>query len=314
MKSDMSEKAASKTADPRHTLTNTELREVTRKNDLRGLWVLVCQWSLVLGVFAVAALWPNSLTVIGAIILLGGRQLGFFIITHETGHRTLFKSAALNRWVSTWLSSPMDFSNGQAYMREHLLHHQAMGTDADPDLTNYVEYPIAQSRLKRKLKRDLTGQTGWRNLSAKLAALGKLSSLNSEDRQALLRGVAWHVAMLAVFTLLGVPWLILLWLGAQIFTYPAIIRIRQIAEHAAVVDLASTDVRYNTRTTLSSFWMRLVLCPHGVNFHVEHHLLASVPIYRLKGLNHLLTSGGYFDTAPATRGYGRVLKEVTAPI
>ena len=108
-------------------------------------------------------------------------------------------------------------------MRGHLVHHQAMGTEDDPDLHNYVDYPIAQSRLHRKLKRDLTGQTGWRNLSAKLAALGKLSSLNSEDRQALLRGVAWHAFMLAVFTLLGVPWLILLWLGAQIFTYPAII-------------------------------------------------------------------------------------------
>ena len=106
------EKAASKTANSRHTLTDTELCEVTKKSDLSGLWVLVCQWGLVLEIFAVAALWPNPLTLIGGIILLGGRQLGFFIITHEAGHRTLFKSAALNRWVSTWLASPLDFSNG----------------------------------------------------------------------------------------------------------------------------------------------------------------------------------------------------------
>jgi fatty acid desaturase len=304
----------SEPAKSKHTLTDVELREVTAKSDLRGLWVLVCQWSLVLGIFTVAALWPNPLTIIGGIILLGGRQLGFFIITHEAGHRTLFKSAVLNRCVSAWLASPMDFSNGQAYMRSHLVHHQAMGTEDDPDLANYVAYPIEQSRLRRKLKRDLTGQTGWRNLSAKLAQLAKLSTLNDEDRHALLRGVAWHAVMFAVFTVFGVPWLILLWFAAQMFAYPAIIRIRQIAEHAAVLDLHSSDVRFNTRTTLSSFWMRLVLCPHGVNYHVEHHLLASVPIYRLKHLHQLLTAKGYFDSAPVTEGYGRVLREVTVPI
>ncbi|MGK0223656.1 MAG: fatty acid desaturase [Limisphaerales bacterium] len=304
----------SEPAGTKHPLTEVELRQVTAKSDLRGLWVLLCQWSLLLGIFAVVAIWPNPATIVAGIVLLGGRQLGFFIITHEAGHRTLFKSPTLNRWVSTWLTSPMDFSNGQAYMREHLIHHRAMGGEADPDLANYVEYPIERSRLRRKLTRDLTGQTGWRNLSAKLVQLGALSSLNGEDRQALLRGVAWHAVMLTVFTAIGAPWLILLWLGAQIFAYPAIIRLRQIAEHAAVVDLQSADVRFNTRTTLSSFWMRLVLCPHGVNYHVEHHLLASVPIYKLKHLHQLLTAQGYFDSAPVTEGYGRVLREVTVPI
>ncbi len=301
------------TAQQRHPLTPAELHEVTRKSDLRGLWILVCQLGLVAAIFAVIAIWPNPLTILAGIILLGGRQLGFFIITHEAGHRTLFRSPALNQWVSAWITAPMDFSNGQAYMREHLVHHQAMGTDADPDLANYVDYPIEKSRLRRKLKRDLTGQTGWRNLSAKLAQFGKLTTLPEEDRNALLRAALWHVVLLAVFTFFGAPWLMLVWIAAQIFAYPAIVRIRQVAEHAAVVDLKSSDVRENTRTTLAPYLMRLVLCPHGVNYHVEHHLLASVPIYRLRRLHEILTTHDYFASAPVTHGYARALKAVTVP-
>ena len=49
-------------------------------------------------------------------------------------------------------------------MRGHLQHHRLAGTGDDPDLPNYQDYPITRERMKRKVRRDLTGQTGWREL------------------------------------------------------------------------------------------------------------------------------------------------------
>ena len=291
---------------------SAELQPFTQKSDWRGAWCVLCQWGLTLLIFWTMANWPNWLTIPLGIVLLGGRQLGFFVLTHEMGHRTLFKTQWLNDFAGTWLTSPMDYTNGRAYMREHLMHHQSVGSETlDPDIQNYRDYPIARARLKRKLKRDLTGQTGWRNLSAKYRALCRLGEQTSEDRAALLRGLAVNLLMLGIMVMVGHAWLYLAWLAAQLFVYPAIVRIRQIAEHAAVPKLDGPDANLNTRTTRSHPLARLIICPHQVNYHVEHHLLASIPIYRLRAAHRYLKQHGYYDEVPETPGYATMLRSVT---
>ena len=292
-------------------LDANELAPYLKRSDWRGAWVVCCQWGVTLGLFVALALWPHPVTIVIGTVLLGGRQLGFFVLTHESGHRSMFRSPRLNDFVSTWLTSPFNYTNGRAYMREHLVHHQAVGTEADPDLVNYNDYPISTQRLKRKLKRDTTGQTGWRNLKNIYAAIFKLNQQDTETRAALMRGLVVNIAMLGVMTILGYAWLYLLWLAALIFVYPAVIRIRQIAEHAAVPDLSSDNPLHNTRTTIAHPLVRLLLCPHQVNFHVEHHLYASVPIYRLHALHEELKRRGEFEGIPITEGYVNVLRSVT---
>jgi len=292
-------------------LEANDLAPYLKRSDWRGAWVVCCQWGVTFGLFVAVAMWPHPLTVVIGTVLLGGRQLGFFVLTHESGHRSLFRSPRLNDFVSTWLTSPFNYTNGRAYMREHLAHHQAVGTEADPDLVNYSDYPISTRRLKRKLKRDTTGQTGWRNLKNIYAAILKLNQQDPETRAALVRGLAVNSAMLGVMTILGYPWLYLLWLAASIFVYPAVIRIRQIAEHAAVPDLSSDNPLHNTRTTIAHPLIRLLLCPHQVNFHVEHHLYASVPIYRLHALHAELKRRGEYEGIPIAEGYVSVLRGVT---
>ena len=289
-------------------LADSEIQELTRKSDLRGWWAVGVQVAFTGLIFVAMAVWTNPLTLLLGVILLGGRHLGFFVLTHEAGHRSLFRTQKYNAWVADWLCAPMDFSNPRAYMREHLQHHQAMGTHEDPDLQNYHDYPITRARLGRKLKRDLTGQTGWRNLKAKLSQFGHWSTLTEEHRDALRRGVVWHAVLLVILTPFNVSWLFLVWVAAQIFAYPAIVRLRQVAEHAAVPQLFSDDPRANTRTTLSNPLMRLLLCPHGVNYHIEHHLLASVPIYRLRNMHQKLRNVGYYDDVEIAPGYWAVLK------
>ncbi len=292
-------------------LTPEELSEVTAKSDLQGAIIVLFDWAVVIGLFTWAAMFPNPLTYLAVIILLGGRQMAFGVIVHESGHRSLFKTQALNEFCGTWLSGYWVFSDKDAYMRGHLKHHQDAGTEADPDLKNFVAYPVSRTSLRRKLFRDVTGQIGWRRVKSIGRQLRHLKDLKPQLRKSVLRSVGVNVAMLATLTAFGQPHLYLLWVIAFMTSHMCITRLRQIAEHAGVPDHFDADARHNTRTLYINWLERLLISPHNLNFHLEHHLMASVPIYRLRRLHQILLNKGYYDDVEFTKGYVQLLRQVT---
>lgn len=293
-------------------LTAAELEEIGRRSDLKAAWLVLSNYAIVAAAFSAMALWPNPLTILLGIVVLGGRQLGFGVLVHECGHGTLFSTRRLNELVGDWLVAPLTFNNMRAYMRGHLKHHRLAGTRQDPDLPNYQDYPITRERLKRKLWRDLSGQTGWRQTRGLLASLRHFNAQTPETRTVLARGLLANLLLLGALTAAGHPWLYLIWWVALLTTNRLVSRIRQVAEHAAVPDLYDPDPRRNTRTILANWVERLVLCPLGVNYHLEHHLLASVPIYNLPKLHRLLEAKGVYDGVRFPRGYLALLRAVTA--
>lgn len=294
-------------------LTEAEFAAVTRKDDTKASLIVLFDWCSIVALFWLAAVFPNPLTWLVVIILLGGRQMAFGVLVHETGHRSLFTSDAVNQFVGTWLSGYWVFSDKDAYMRGHLMHHKDCGTRDDPDLKNYLAYPVPHSSLKRKFVRDLTGQLGWRRLKSIGRSLLQLDQLQPCARQTIIGGFCCNLGLLLVLTLSGHPALYLLWVIAFMTSHMMIVRIRQIAEHAAVPDHFSDDPRLNTRTIYINALESLLVAPHGLNFHLEHHLMASVPIYRLKSLHQMLLAKNYYEGMEFPRGYFNLLKQATVP-
>lgn len=297
----------------RELLTEEEFRSITTRSDARAAWIVLCQWLQVAAIFAVVATWTNPLTLLLGTVLLGGRLLGFGIIVHECGHRTLFASQRLNDLVGDWLAAAPTFNNMRAYMRGHLVHHRLAGTDQDPDLPNYRDYPISRERLRRKLLRDLTGRTGWRSLKGIGKSIARLPELSPEARAAVVRALVVNAALIGVLTLIGAPWLYLMWVAAFVFVNPLVSRIRQVAEHAAVPDLYSPDPRLHTRSIRANYLWRAIFSPHDINFHLEHHLMASVPLYRLRPMHRLLASKGLYEGIEFPSNHLDLLRRVTFP-
>jgi fatty acid desaturase len=102
----------------------------------------------------------------------------------------------------------------------------------------------------------------------------------------------------------------LLWLVAWLTVNSLVTRIRSIAEHAMPTDPG--DELRNTRTTLASPWARLFIAPNRVNYHLEHHLLMTVPLHKLPRLHRLLRERGVLRGALIARGYTPVLREASA--
>ncbi|MFT5482078.1 MAG: fatty acid desaturase [Halieaceae bacterium] len=292
-------------------LSADEVGEFTSKSDYLAARTVVISWLSIALVFVVVNTWTNPLTIFLALLALAGRQLGLAVIEHECGHHTLFETESLNRFCGQWLAAKAVFSDMHTYARDHTGHHRHAGTTEDPDLSNYVNYPVNKASFKRKVIRDLTGQTGFKLIRFIASQAAGIFAKDKEKRQRARSHIEQIAVNIVLASLLGVflsPWLYLLWIGAFVTTYTLIVRIRQVAEHAAVPDQFSEDPRNNTRTTIPYWWERLVFAPNYVNYHLEHHFMAGVPCYRLPALHRLLRERGAYTETRIFHGYNEVVR------
>jgi fatty acid desaturase len=56
----------------------------------------------------------------------------------------------------------------------------------------------------------------------------------------------------------------------------------------------------------------LLIAPNRVNYHLEHHLLMTVPHYRLPEMHRLLAARGVLTRACVETGYASVLRRAAA--
>jgi fatty acid desaturase len=297
-------------------LTPEERKDLHVLRPWRAWLSFATNWGLVAAAFALVAAWPNPLTVLLALFVIGARQLGCAILMHEAAHRSLFRNRALNDWTGNWLAAYPVWLDLSPYRTYHLKHHTNTWTEADPDLALATPFPISPRSLARKIWRDLSGQTGWKRARVTLARdLGRShGKVRREDAGwTALRGVViTNAVLLGVLATFGRPELYALWVVAWFTTFSLVMRIRSIAEHAMIDDPA--DPLGNTRTTLASGWERLLLAPNRVNYHLEHHLLMAVPHYNLPRMHRMLAERGVIARACTARNYLEVLRRaISAP-
>ena len=134
----------------REALSRDEIRELLAFEDWRSWLSVAVNWGLVFAAMAGVAWWPNPLTVVFALFLIGARQLGCAVLMHEASHRSLFSSRAVNDFVGQWLCAYPVWSDLEAYRPYHLQHHAKTGTGEDPDLGLIAPFPITRASLRRK--------------------------------------------------------------------------------------------------------------------------------------------------------------------
>jgi fatty acid desaturase len=297
--------------------SRAEIDELLAFDDRRSWASVLVNWGLVFASMAMVARWPNPLTVLLALFVIGGRQLGMSILMHEASHRTLFRHRALNDWAGNWLAAYPVWADLAPYRPYHLRHHAKNWTKGDPDLDLASPFPISRASLRRKIWRDLSGQTGFKRFAATLRrdlgmSAGKSKRQDQSAADALRGVVLSNLVLLALLTAAGHPALYLLWVGAWFTTYSLALRIRAIAEHAMPKDPA--DPFYNARTTLASWWERLLFAPNYVNYHLEHHLLMTVPHYKLPVFHRMLRERGLLEDANVSSGYAAVLEMASSKV
>jgi len=308
--------AASHRIAARELISPDQLVALREPVEWKGIALIAHAWAVILAAIALVAIFPNPLTYILAVMLIGSRQLGLAILMHEGAHRCLSRNETRNMALSQWLCAYPIFADTRAYRRYHLAHHAHTQQENDPDLVLSAPFPITKASYRRKFWRDITGQTGYEQRKAQL-----LNALGDPSWPAARRlghfweklgpQVAVNGALLAGLVFAGVWWAYpLLWLVPLLTWMMVITRIRNIAEHAVVPD--SDDPLRNTRTTKANLIERIFIAPYFVNYHLEHHLLFYVPCYNLPKLHAILVAGPHASRMEVQPGYLSVLRLATA--
>ncbi len=301
---------------PTTVLSPEEMASVRARSDVTGMLCVLHAWVVIGAAMAIYALWPNPLTFLAAVVVIGSRQLGLAILMHDAAHGVLMRTRRLNEWVGQWLCAYPTIGEMIGYRHYHLVHHRRTQQADDPDLGLSAKFPITRDSFRRKMVRDLTGQTGFKQRKAQLLrSLGEPGMTLGQRARVFWKRVGpqylVQLILLGLMTAFGKPhYFLMFWLLPNLTWQMAITRIRNIAEHAMVPD--NDDVFRNARTTYASWPVRALLAPYWVNYHVDHHLLFYVPCYNLPKLHRLLLAKGLGPKMEIQPGYVAMLKLATS--
>jgi len=312
--------------DYRRALPKEVVRELTRRSAWRASAAILADVAvLAIAIAAALAYWPNPLVLIAAVILIGSRQHALFVIAHDAAHYLLYE----RRWLNDVAGRACAAAQGLSmctYRVIHRLHHNNLYGALDPDTALHGGYPRGRMYLARKLVKDLCGLTAWKTYAYFLGGAPALNTATQvalrplDDTSLKLRDearsdrnlvIALHLIALVAFAASGylVQYLVL-WVLPLVTVVQAILRLRAIAEHGATTDFSSPLTA--ARTNLGPAWLRWLIFPHNVNYHVEHHLYASVPQYNLPRLHAQMKRHGILEGAevmPFRATLGKIFAE-----
>ncbi len=292
------------------------MAKLRRRSDFIAFALIAHSWGLIFAAMVLFAAFPNPLTFVLAVMIIGARQLGLAVLMHDAAHNALFKTTAFNSRVSDALLAWPMLTRTDAYRRYHLQHHARTQQVDDPDLVLSAPFPITRKSLRRKIIRDLTGQTGYQQRKAQIINAFGDANLPLHKRPTHF-WIKLGPALVANLTILAVcslafhwSYYLMFWVLPLLTYHMAITRLRNIAEHAIVPD--NNDPFRNARTTRAGPLARVFLAPYWVNYHVEHHLLMHVPCYRLGQMHKMLIARGYGPKMEIASNYFDVLVRASA--
>ena len=254
----------------------------------------------------IAAAWINTWwSYLAAFVLMARGHVCLNILAHEAAHRLLFTNRRMNDGVGRWLLAYPTYQAMLAYRRVHFAHHRdEMGPD-EPDLALYAGYPISRDSWRRKLRRDATGNSAFKNFRGLFFALRRGQA---EARYIL----AVHVVMLGASIVFMRPLAYVVWILSWSTLWKVSNRLRSIAEHGGMV--RSRDRRLTTHVIRQSWFARYWMVPYNTGWHLAHHVDMGVPWRNLPRLHAELVRSGWVTEAieyPSYRAFWRAASSGT---
>ncbi|MFD9721151.1 fatty acid desaturase family protein [Streptomyces sp. NPDC059076] len=299
-------------------LARAAIRGVRREIDGRifaaklavlGLLLLVGAWLIVHGTW-----WG-----IGSGVVLTGLMYAHALeLQHEALHSIGFRGKRANVVAGVLVGLPM-LSSFAGYHASHMRHHRDLGTPANREFFDYGDQYGTQDR--GRLRTALLWGYRFSMVAHYCQFVSVLVTLAAgrplaEEKPATLRKirrdyaimVAAIVGAVVVSIAMGSLFIVWFWLVPLVFVAAPAHAAIELPEHYRC-ETDTTDVFRNTRTIRSNWLMAWYT--NGNNFHVEHHLMPSMPIVRLGALHEVIAEREVYrhDTY---RGFFRSLRRPPA--
>ena len=297
--------------DYRKALPKEVVQRLTRRSPWRATAAVLHDLIVLAAAIGLALyFWPNPIILFICVVIIGTRQHALFVIAHDAAHYLLYDNRLLNEIVGR-ASAMLQGLSMCTYRVIHRMHHNNLYGALDPDTALHGGYPRGKAYLVKKLLKDLSGLTAWKTYAYFLGGAPALNTATNvalrplDDTSSKLRSdalhdrnavIAFHVLALILFAASGyLLQYLVLWVLPLVTVVQAILRLRAIAEHGATTDFSSPLTA--ARTNVAPAWLAWLIFPHKVNYHIEHHLYASVPHYNLPALHREMVERGMLDGA-----------------
>jgi len=221
---------------------------------------------------------------LAAFVWMGRGHAVLNILAHEAAHRLLFANRLANDTVGRWVLGYPTLQPFGIYRRSHFAHHRdEMGPD-EPDTDLYRGYPIRRDSWLRKLRRDATGESAYKNIKSLVGAARK----RVPDAVQIL---AVQMVLLGTSIALQRPLAYVVWIGSWCTLWKVSNRLRSIAEHGGME--RSRDRRRTTHVIRQSRVARLCIVPYNTGWHLAHHVDMGVPWRNLPKFHNELVESGW---------------------
>lgn len=281
-----------------------EVREPLRRiASWRNAVTVAALWTAIGILFGVASWLDHPLGYAALFVLMGPMFARLAILGHEAAHRLLFRNKKANDLVGRWLLDYPAFVPFDVYRRVHFAHHKDEFGPNEPDIPLYSGYPIPAASWRRKLLRDATGSSGWKNLKPLFT-----SWRSKQARPVVARIWATQVVIwAAIWVGTGHWWLYpLCWLGPWLTVWRVLNRLRAIAEHGGME--RSKDRRRTTHHIRQSWSARFWIVPYRTGWHLAHHTDMGVPWRNLPAYHQELVDSGWVTEAYVYPSYWQFWK------
>lgn len=238
----------------------------------------------------------------------GGFMMRTFIIMHDCGHGSFFKSPKANHWVGTICGILANTPYFQ-WTREHAIHHATSG-----DLDRRGVGDVLTLTVKEYLTRSKWEQFTYRLYRHPLITFGlgpqyifllnvRFVGKNSGQRER--RGV--YLTNVALFTIwgsliwaIGLPAFLLVWAPVQIVAGVTGVWLFYVQhQYEDTYWQPNKDWDYPTAALMGSSYYKLPRLMQwfsgNIGFHHIHHLCPKIPNYKLAACHH---ENPYFQQAP----------------
>lgn len=261
-----------------HQPTRAELKPHYQLCQLRWVGALILDWNLIGLAFAAMSLTTNPVVWIVSLFVIGARQQALGWLAHDAVHHTALENRRLADVVANLLCFWPLGVDVHAFREFHFRHHKHLGTELDPEEEHLPLPSVPCSKLAlfvRFVGHSLGG-----------AALGTLrvSRLLQPETNARKLGMALLHGLAIIATVIAeAPWIVPVWVLAQLTTLSAFFQLRLLMEHTEVPG-------FTHRLVVGPIW-RFFVHPHNSWAHDEHHRYPAAPSSRLEALSQLTATG-----------------------
>lgn len=269
---------------------------IGQKACLPWLGAAAWDWLIIITTFIGITIWSHPVGYIASLFIIGNRQHGLAILGHDGTHMTIHKNRQINDYLSDIFALwPIGLTT-TGYRNLHSRHHQHLNTKDDPELMHRSskapqwDLPITLREVLKLAFKDLFGYS--------ISDYWMIVSYSKADYRITYAQMAlMHTVFTVSCVATGFYWIPLIWYGSLLTTFMMYFRLRTWLEHQGSDD---------THRLKLNWFERLVLAPHNVWHHYEHHSYPSVSFSRLHLVRENLTADPVITVSDLLRNYREI--------